>query len=180
MKTTPHTTIKRFLIVTSVALAIPLSASAVGGRHGGHGDCGFEAHGGPGHHMMEGNMMPRHLHGLNLTEAQQDKVFEIMHGQAPVMRDKAKALRKAEGDLHALTAAPDYSEAKARTLADTAAKAMAEMALLRAKTDRKVFEVLSPDQRKQLAEMKPAGESPRHRGDGPRSMGGEDRVPPTR
>ncbi|HJV92256.1 MAG TPA: Spy/CpxP family protein refolding chaperone [Azonexus sp.] len=177
MKTTSHTTIKRFLIAASVALAIPLSASAFGGKHG---DCGFEAHGGSGHHMMGGTMMPPHLRGLNLTEAQQDKVFEIMHGQAPGMRDKAKALRKAEGDLQALSAAPDYSEAKARTLADAAAKAMAEMALLRAKTDRQVFEVLTPEQRKQLAEMKPAEESPRHRGDGPRAMGGEDRVPPTR
>lgn len=180
MKSTPHTTIKRFLIAASVALAIPLSASAFGSRHGGHGDCGFEAHGGPGHHMMEGNMMPRHLRGLNLTEAQQDKIFEIMHGQAPVMRDKAKALRKTESDLRALSAAPDYSEAKARTLADAAAKAMAEMTLARAKADRQVFEVLTPEQRKQLAEMKPAGASPRHRGDGPRAMGGEDRVPPTR
>lgn len=180
MKTTPHTTIKRFLIAASVALAIPLSASAFGGKHGGHGDCGFEAHGGSGHQSMAGNMMPPHLHGLNLTEAQQDKVFEIMHAQAPVMRDKAKGLRKAEGDLHALTAAPDYSEAKARTLADAAAKAMAEMALVRAKADRQVFEVLTPEQRKQLAETKPAGGSRHHRGDGSRSMGGEDRVPPTR
>lgn len=174
MKTTTNTNIKRFLIAASVALAIPLSTAAFGG-HGGHADCGMEAHGGSGHHMM-----PPHLRGLNLTEAQQDKVFEIMHGQTPVMRDKAKALRKAEGDLRALAAAPDYSEAKARTLADAAAKAIAEMTLLRAKTDRQVFEVLTSEQRKQLAEMKPAGESPRHRGDGPRSMGREDRVPPTR
>ncbi|WP_265946840.1 Spy/CpxP family protein refolding chaperone [Dechloromonas sp. A34] len=180
MKTTPHTNIKRFLIAASVALAIPLSASAFGGKHGGRGDCGFETQGGSGHQAMGGNMMPRHLRALNLTEPQQDKVFEIMHAQAPVMRDKAKVLRKAEGDLRALTAAPDYSEAKARGLADEAAKAMAEMSLARAKGDRQVFEVLTPEQRKQLAEMKPAGGSPRHRGDGPRGMGGEDRVPATR
>ena len=116
--------------------------------------------------------MPPHLRGLNLTEAQQDKVFAIMHGQAPGMRDKAKALRKAEGDLRALTAAPDYSEAKARSLADAAAKAMAEMTLARTKAERQVFEVLTPEQRKQLAERKPGDELPRHRGDGRRGMGG--------
>ena len=131
----------------------------------------MEALGGPGHHLMGGDMMPPHLHGLNLTEAQQDKVFEIMHTQAPVMRDKAKALRKAEADLHALTAALDYSEAKAQGLADEAAKAMSEMTLARAKADRKVFEVLTPEQRKQLAEMKPTERGPRGRGDGPRGRG---------
>jgi Spy/CpxP family protein refolding chaperone len=109
--------------------------------------------------MMGGEMVPPHLRRLNLTEAQQDKVFEIMHAQAPVMRGKAKALRKVEGDLRALTAAPDYSEAKARALADSAAKAMSEMTLARAKADRQVFEVLTPEQRKQLAEKKVAGDS---------------------
>lgn len=167
MKTTPNSNIKRFLIAASVALAIPLSAAAFGG-HGSHAGCGMGAHGGPGHHMMGGNMMPPHLRGLSLTEAQQDKVFEIMHAQAPVMRDKAKALRKAETDLRALTSAADYSEAKARALADEAAKAMSEMTLARAKADRQVFEVLTPEQRKQMAEAKP-GEHKRHgRGDGPR------------
>ena len=102
MKTTPNSNIKRFLIAASVALAIPLTAAAFGG-HGGHAGCGMEAHGGAGHPMMGGNMMPPHLRGLNLTEAQQDKVFEIMHAQAPVMRDKAKVVRKAESDLRALT-----------------------------------------------------------------------------
>lgn len=167
MKTTQNSNIKRFLIAASVALAIPLSAAAFGG-HGSHAGCDMDAHGGPGHHMMGGNMMPPHLHGLNLTEAQQDKVFAIMHGQAPVMRDKAKALRKAESDLRALTSAPDYSEAKARVLADEAAKAMAEMTLARTKADRQIFEVLTPEQRKQMAEMKPMERGPRGRGDGPR------------
>lgn len=165
MKTTPNSNIKRFLIAASVALAIPLTAAAFGG-HGGHAGCGMEAHGGAGHPMMGGNMMPPHLRGLNLTEAQQDKVFEIMHAQAPVMRDKAKALRKAESDLRALTSAADYSEAKARALADSAAKALSELTLARARADRQVFEVLTPEQRKQLAEMKPVEHGRHARGDG--------------
>jgi Spy/CpxP family protein refolding chaperone len=176
MKTTPNSNIKRFLIAASVALAIPLSAAAFGG-HGSHAGCGMEAHGGAGHHMMGGNMMPPHLRALNLTEAQQDKVFEIMHAQAPVMRDKAKALRKAETDLRALTSAADYSEAKARGLADEAAKAMSEMTLARAKADRQVFEVLTPEQRKQLAEMKPTERGPRGRGDGPRGAAADGGKP---
>ena len=176
MKTVSHGNIKRFLAAAGVALAVPLTAAAFQGGHGGHHGCGdFAAHGGPG---MGGGMMPPHLRGLNLTEAQRDKVFEIMHAQAPVMREKGKAVFKAEADLRALTASPDYSDAKARSLADAAAKAMAEMTLARAKAERQVFEVLTPEQRKQLAEMKPSDEPRRGRGDGPRGMGGDGRMPP--
>ena len=171
--------IKRFLIAASVALAIPLGAAAFQGGPGDHPGCGsFAGRGGPG---MGGEMMPPHLRDLNLNEAQRDKIFEIMHAQAPLMRDKAKAVRKAEDELRALSSASDYSEARARALADTAAKAMSEMTLARARAERQVFEVLTPEQRKQLADMKATGEPRRGRGDGPRGMGGmggEGRTPP--
>lgn len=171
MKAIHHGNIKRFLAAASVALAIPFSAGAFQGPPGGHQGCGeFSGHGG---HGMGGETMPPQLRGLNLTEAQRDKVFEIMHAQAPAMREQAKALHKAQGDLRALAEAPDFSEAKARALADTSARAMSEMALARVKTERQVFEVLTPEQRKQLADMRTADESsPRARGNGGRGMSG--------
>ena len=130
--------------------------------------------GGPG--MGGGEMMPPHLRGLNLSEAQRDKVFEIMHAQAPAMREKAKALRTAEDNLRALAASPDFTEAKARALADESAKAMADMKLARVNTERQVFDLLTPEQRKEAAEAR----SQRGRGDGPRGMGGDRRMPPPR
>lgn len=165
MKDSTNSNIKRFLVAASVALAIPLSAAAFGGhhggQHGGHDSCGPMSHKGIGFPMAEGGMLPPHLRPLNLTEGQQDKVFEIIHSQAPLMREKAKALRKAESDLRALSAAPEYSEAKARSLADATAKVMSEMTMARAKTERQIFEVLTPEQRKQLAELKPGGRGAR-------------------
>ena len=152
--------IRRFLLAAGVAAAVPLSAAGLLGHAGGPGACGSGMPGGPSKHAMGGDMMPPYLHGLKLSEAQGDKVFAIMHAQAPAMRDKAKAVHKAEDDLRTLAAAPDYSEAKARTLADAAAKAMAEMSLLRAKVDRQMFELLTPEQRKQLVERKPGGVLP--------------------
>ncbi len=175
MTTVHHRNIKRFLVAASVALAIPLGAAAFQGEAGGHPGCGhFAGRGGPG---MGGEMMLPHLRGLNLSEAQRDKIFEIMHAQAPLMRDKAKAVRKAEDDLRALAAADDYSDAKARALADTAAKAISELSLARARAEHQVFEALTPEQRKQLADMKASGSSGRGRGDGPRGMGGEASPP---
>ncbi len=164
--------VERFLIAASVALMVPLSAVAFGGQSANPGRCGgAEMRGGPG--TRGAGEMPPYLHGLNLTEAQRDKVFEIMHGQAPAMRDKAKAARKADEDLRALGIAADYSEAKAKALTDVSAKAMAEMSLARVKVDRQVFEVLTPEQRKQAAEFKLEREQPHGRGDGPRGKEGE-------
>lgn len=103
-------------------------------------------------------MRPYYLRGLNLTEAQHDKIFEVMHAQAPLTREKAKAHQAAEEALRKLAAGPDYNEAKARGLADTLGKSVAEMALVRAKADRQIFDILTPEQRQQLAEMKPGGD----------------------
>lgn len=152
--------IKRFLLAAGVAVAIPLSAVALQGHAGAPDACAGGMPGGSGKLAMGGDMLPPYLHRLNLSDAQRDKVFAIVHAQVPTMRDKAKALHKVEDDLRELMAAPDYSEAKARALADTAAQAMAAMTLVRAKVDRQVFEVLTPEQRKQLAERKPSGDSP--------------------
>mgnify|MGYP001764667982 CR=1 FL=1 len=163
MTTVHHRCIKRFLMAAIIALAIPLSVAAFHGEPGGHPGCGnFAGHGGPG---MGCGMMPPHLCGLNLSEAQRDKIFEIMHAQAPLMREKAKAVRKAEDDLRALAAADDYSDAKARTLADTAAKAISEMSLARARAERQVFETLTPEQRRQLADWRVSGGPGRGRGE---------------
>lgn len=111
------------------------------------------------------------LRGVKLSEAQRDKVFEIMHAQAPAMRERAKAEQKANEELRKLAAAPDYSEAKARALSEAIGKAAAESALARVKVDRQIADVLTPEQRKQLAEI-------RAQADVPRGPAGEGRNPP--
>src|SRR5574343_1386225 len=161
--------VERFLIAAAVALAVPLSAVAFGGAHGAPSHCGGAEMPGKAGHRGPGEMMPPYLRGLELSEAQRDKVFAILHAQAPAMREKAKAVQRAEADLRGLAMSAEYSEARARALADASAKAMAEMTLARLATDRQVLEVLTPEQRKQAAEMKPEREGAR--GDGPR--GGE-------
>ncbi len=159
MKTFIHTP-KRLLAVAGIALAIPLSAMAFQGQ-GGKMGCdardgmrGTSMHGG---HGMKGDGMAmlRGLHRLDLSEAQEDKIFDIMHAQAPAMRDQMKSLRKAETELKTLKTAPDYSEAKARKLIDGIASQRAAMEMSRLQAERKVMDVLTPEQRKQLAEMKP-------------------------
>ncbi|HSG23966.1 MAG TPA: Spy/CpxP family protein refolding chaperone [Azonexus sp.] len=172
--------IRRYLAVAALALAIPLTvvANSAGPREaGGGGHCsGMDGRGPMG--KRGGEMGPHYLRGLNLTEAQRDKVFEVMHAQAPLMREKAKAHQAAEAELRKLAAGPDFSEAKARGLADNLGKSVGEMALARAKSDRQIFDILTPEQRQQLAEMKPGGDGKRSPNDAARGMSGNGRNSP--
>lgn len=104
--------------------------------------------------------MPPYLRQLNLIEAQRDRVFEIMHGQAPAMREKVKAVRSAEESLRKLVVSTEYTEPKARELSDIAARATADLSLARAKAERQIYEVLTAEQRSQLAKLKAAGKTP--------------------
>jgi periplasmic protein CpxP/Spy len=106
-------------------------------------------HGRPHHGGQHG--MPPFLHGLDLSEAQQDKIFELMHQQAPVMREKAKAADQAKAALHQLALAENYNESQARTLAQSAANAESEMALLRIRNEQKIYTLLTAEQRQRFA-----------------------------
>jgi Spy/CpxP family protein refolding chaperone len=181
------------LLAGALALAFPLVGSAYGPMEGeGHGPSfahdGGMMHGrgmmdGPG--MMHGSGMMQgqgpgmrhggqgqgmgpmmHLRGLGLSEAQRDKIFSIMHGQAPAMREKHKAIRQAREALKALVHGDTFDAGKARAAADALGKATSEMALLRAQSHAQVHAVLTPEQRKKAEalhqEKGPQGGPGRH------------------
>jgi Spy/CpxP family protein refolding chaperone len=114
---------------------------------GGHG--GREGHEqrGPGLH---GQGMP-FLHGVQLSEAQQDRVFAIMHAQAPAQRDVEKQIRAAHEAMRSLGASGQFDEAKASAVARSLGEAVAAEALLHARTHAQVLAVLTPEQREQAA-----------------------------
>ena len=128
--------IAAFLLASSAALGISSAASAQdmpGGHMGRHG-------GGP---MM-------HLRGLDLTEAQRDQVFKIFHDQAPAMHEQMKQVEAARKQLTQIASADRFDEASARKAADAQAKALSNLAVLRAQTMYRVREVLTPEQRQKL------------------------------
>lgn len=139
----------RFMVASSIALAIPLTTFARPPMDGGCGPMHM-MHGERG--MFSGDGMPRFLRGLDLNEAQRDKVAAIVKAQAPAMRDKAQEAHSAHMELRTMAMSGQYDEAKARSLADSGAKAMAEMALLRARSGSEIYRVLTPEQQSQLQE----------------------------
>jgi periplasmic protein CpxP/Spy len=141
--------VARFLIASSLALGVPLAvhAQATPDRthaqmHGQHGQ------GGP----------QRLLRRLDLTEAQRDQVFKIFHDQAPAMREQMKVARRASQELRQASLSPNFDRARARQLADTQAKALSEVALMRADNMSRVVAILTPDQRSKLQQLREGGE----------------------
>jgi Spy/CpxP family protein refolding chaperone len=150
----PRSTLTTLLAAAGIALAMPLAAHADPMMDGPHGRCG--AHGGMGHGGFGGfgGFGEHGLRGLNLTEEQRDKIFDIRHAQEPAGRAKLKELREARSNLEALTHAPTYDEAKVRALTDKSATVMAELARMHARTEHQIYQILTPEQRKQFEERK--------------------------
>lgn len=121
-----------------------------GGAHifGGHGP------GAPGPDMPFVHLP---LHGLQLTDVQQDKVFAIMHAQAPQQREHQKAIRKAHDALRNLARADKFDDARAAALARDLGQAIAADALLQARTQAQLLAVLTPEQRERLRQRRARG-----------------------
>lgn len=115
--------------------------------------------------------LPPFLHGIVLTEAQQDRVFAILHEQMPRLRDQEKALHKAHELLRGLSIAPVFDEAAAREASKAEARASAELHLLMARTDSRLLALLTAQQRQQISLSAP------HRPDRPGHHGQPERLP---
>jgi periplasmic protein CpxP/Spy len=107
------------------------------------------------------------LHRLKLTEAQRDKVFAIMHAQAPQRRDNDKAVRKAHDDLRELSRADKFDDARAGALSRDLGQAVAAQALLQARTEAQIQAVLTLEQREQLRQHRMRGPDMGERPDRP-------------
>jgi Spy/CpxP family protein refolding chaperone len=118
-----------------------------GMEHGHFGPPPF-GHGGPGAGAP-------FLHGLELSEAQQDKIFAINYAQQPVLRDQQKIVGKSYEALHELTSGGKYDDAKAVALIQAATQAMATITLSEVRAEQQILAVLTPEQRKQIDEHRP-------------------------
>jgi Spy/CpxP family protein refolding chaperone len=149
-----------WLLASILGLSLPLlthadpgpPAPAHQGMHGGHERPG----------MVDCQHKPRFLRGLELSEAQRDQIFHILHAQAPAMRDQFKQMRKTHEALAALALAPQFDENKARQLAADHAKVMATLSLMRTRTEHEIFQVLTPAQQQQVKQRQAQRTQPEH------------------
>lgn len=132
-----------------VALAQPAPAHGAGPARGNDGPPPAF---GPGPGGAQG--LPPFLHGIALSEAQQDKVFAATHAQAPLLREQQKIAVKAHEQLRQLAASSTYDDARAGALANTAAQAMAQISLLQARLQQQLLALLTPEQRQQVEQRR--------------------------
>ncbi len=154
----------RTFILTALMAAAPLAHAA---PEEAPAPAGMPMHEAPhgGMPMMGGPMgaMPGKP-GIDLSEAQQDKLFQLHHQQAPAIYAQQKAARKAAEALKALIGTPDYTPAKARDLAQALAKAHAELSLLRAQSEHEFLSMLTEEQKKQMTERRAGPEGDKRGG----------------
>ena len=143
-----------------VALAQPAPAHGAGPARGNDGPPPAF---GPGPGGAQG--LPPFLHGIALSEAQQDKVFAATYAQAPLLREQQKIAYKAHAQLRELASSSAYDDARASALANTAAQAMATISLQQARLEQQLLALLTPQQRKQAQQQREDGPGP---GPGPR------------
>lgn len=98
---------------------------------------------------------PPWLHGIDLSEEVRDKIFDVFHAQAPAMRAREKELRQSMDALRTLALTGDFDDTKAKVLSNTSGRALAEIALMRARTDQQIYRLLTPAQRQEVAQREP-------------------------
>lgn len=99
------------------------------------------------HHNGPGKGGP--FAGLNLTEQQRQQMRDIMRESRQERGPGAKDERQA---LHELVASDSFDEAKAKAQIDAIAKMQSEHMLARAKAENKMYNLLTPEQKKQYNE----------------------------
>lgn len=156
-------TVMMSLLLAS-ALGAPLAAHAQQGPD--HGPGPGPRMEGPGRGFGEG--LPPFLRGVELSEAQQDKVFAATYAQAPLLREQQKIAFKAHEQLRELAASNRYDDAKAVALANGAAQAMAKISLQHARLEQQLLAVLTPEQRQQVEARRDEDGPGNDRGPAPR------------
>ena len=90
---------------------------------------------------------PAWLRELDLSEAQQEQVFEIFYRLTPVVRERLQASRHAHEELEDLAIAVSLDSDRGREAFEAEAQALADVAEIRMHAMRSVYELLTVEQR---------------------------------
>ena len=99
------------------------------------------------HKGMHGGQHERMFKGLNLTDAQKQQIRDIMKGQRENMKRPSLDERRA---MHELIASDTFDKAKAEAQIDKMEAQHKAMALSRMETQNKIYNILTPEQKKQF------------------------------
>ena len=125
-----------------------------GMRRGGPGRGGPGGPGGPGG-------IGREIFRLNLTAAQQEQVKALMDAQREATESYHTTLRDIDRQIDDAITSGEFTEDAIRALAEKEAATTVELRVQRAKTDAQIYELLTAEQKKALADAKNQQAPPR-------------------
>ncbi|MFB5746616.1 ATP-independent periplasmic protein-refolding chaperone Spy [Cedecea sp. S5-13] len=99
------------------------------------------------HKMMRGPMHEMMFKDLNLTDAQKQQIKDIMKEQRGKMQRPSADERRA---MHDLIASDSFDQAKAQAQVDKMAEQNKTRMLAHMQTQNKIYNILTPDQKKQF------------------------------
>jgi periplasmic protein CpxP/Spy len=132
--------IQKMIAVTAMAMAIPMSAYA-----GHHEEGGKKQHSEMRHHHKHGGMGM--LKQLDLTEAQQAQVQQIMQKQRTEMKAAMKDRRAHRDEMKSLVEQDTFDAAKAERLIVQQQEQERATKLSMLRTQHEIYKVLTPEQR---------------------------------
>jgi Spy/CpxP family protein refolding chaperone len=105
----------------------------------------------PPPHPMGMMMRPPSLAHLDLTDEQQDKVFQLIHGLSRTMYENEKIAHKTIQEIRQLAQSDHFDANKARSLAEAHGRALTDIAYLNTVIQAQTWAMLTPDQRRRLS-----------------------------
>lgn len=132
---------KKFFVVTALVLALTAGLAVA------------VTQGATGQHHHNGWMLRRMTRELNLTDAQQTQIKNILQAEKAKTQPLREQLRENRQSQNTGTAAGAFDEAQARAFANKQAQILSNLMVERARTKSEIFAVLTPDQRQKAQQL---------------------------
>jgi Spy/CpxP family protein refolding chaperone len=109
-------------------------------------------------HMHGDGMFSEHMLGflpdyLNLTDAQQAQMKDILAKEKPTLQPLMQQMAQSHHDLRQLEESGAFDEAKVRALASQQAQTMTELIVQKARVHSEMLQVLTPDQKTKMSQL---------------------------
>lgn len=109
-------------------------------------------------HMHGDGMFSEHMLGfftdyLNLSDAQQSQIKDILAKEKPTIQPLMQQMAQSHHDLRQLEESGTFDEAKVRALASQQAQTMTELIVQKARIHSEMFQVLTPDQKAKMTQF---------------------------
>lgn len=100
--------------------------------------------------MMSGHRVRFFTHYLDLTDAQQTQVQQILTKDKPALQPLMQQMHQSHQQMRQLIESGAFDETKARALASQQTQATTELAVQKAKMESDLYQVLTADQKTKL------------------------------